>query len=118
MRPVTDARIGKRIERKLRTIPVDAIAPDITAHESNRSGLWCLVAGLVKWVPKNGAKVETAICDDLCHAQYARWLVAHPERVHETHEAAVAFVRAKLASDALQGNEPESAGRLSDSDSN
>jgi hypothetical protein len=114
MRPVSDARIARRIARTLRGIPIDAIAPDIVAHESDRSGLWCVVAGTVEWVPENRVKVTTLWSDDLYYAQYARWLAAHPERVHKTHEAAVAFVRAKLTSDCIPRSRAESADPLSD----
>jgi hypothetical protein len=93
---VTPQREAKRVERMLRAIPAEAIAADIAASESVRDGLWCLVAGEVAFVPTHGGGTTTNWCDPLAHAQYARWLRAHPERVHDTHESAVAFVRAQL----------------------
>jgi hypothetical protein len=93
---VTPEREAKRVERLLRTIPVEAIAPDIAASESVRDGLWCLVAGEVSFVPIHGGGTTTSWCDPLAYAQHARWLRAHPERVHDTQESAVAFVRAQL----------------------
>jgi hypothetical protein len=44
----------------------------------------------------DGGQGVTEWCDDLVYAQYARWIRARPERVHETYESAVAFVRATL----------------------
>ena len=94
---MTPQREAKRAERALRTIPLGAIAPDIAASEASRDGMWCLVGGDVSFVPAHGGRSETCICDPLAYAQYARWLGAHLERVHDTHESAVAFVRLQLA---------------------
>jgi hypothetical protein len=93
---MTWEREQKRVERALRTIPVEAIAPDIAASESPGDGLWCLVAGEVSWVPAHGGGTTTSWCAPLAYAQYARWLAARPERVHNTRAAAVAFVRSRL----------------------
>jgi hypothetical protein len=93
---MTLEREWKRLERALRTIPLNAIAPDIAASESAGDGLWCLVAGDVSWVPAHGGGMATTWCDPLAYAQYVRWLAAHPERIYDTREAAVAFVRSRL----------------------
>src|SRR4051812_17181717 len=93
---MTPQREAKRVERALRTIPSEAIAPDITASELQCDGLWCLVGGQVSFVPSHGGCTVTEWDDPLIYAQYARWLSAHPERVHDTHAAAVVFVRSQL----------------------
>ena len=82
----------KRTQRKLRSIPVDDIAPNIAADEE-RGGLWCLVAGGLEFIPADGGECQTEWDDGLMYAQFARWVKARPERVHTTREAAVAFVR-------------------------
>jgi hypothetical protein len=89
-------REGKRVERALRSVPLDAIAPEIAARESAGDGLWCLVGGEVAFVAAHGERTVTDWSDPLAHAQYTRWLAAHPERAHDTHEAALAFVRSRL----------------------
>jgi hypothetical protein len=94
---MTPKREHKLVERALRTIPVEAIALDIAASEASNDGLWCLVEGEVSFVPAHGGGTVTNWDDALAYAQYRRWLTAHPERVHETHEAAVVFVRCRLA---------------------
>jgi hypothetical protein len=91
---------GKRVTRAIRSIPLDAIAPDILAWEAAGNGLWCLVAGRVSFVTVDGGHTETDWDDPLTHAGYVRWLAAHPERVHDTHEAAIAFVRSRLGTNA------------------
>jgi hypothetical protein len=88
-------REAKQIQRKLRTIPLDAIAAAIAQWEGN-DGLWCIVDGEMEFVSPSGGRSETTWDDPLEHAQYVRWLQAHPERVHDTRESAVAFVRSKL----------------------
>jgi hypothetical protein len=94
---MTPQREAKHVQRALRTIPVDAIAADIAASESPGDGLWCLVGGEVSFVPVHGGRTITDWDDLLAYAQYARWLAAHPERVHESHESAVLFVRSRLS---------------------
>lgn len=93
MTPQWDAKL---VKRALRTIPVDAIAPAIAAHEARGDGLWCLVGRELTFVLASGGGTDTIWDDALTHAQYVRWVLAQPERVHETHEAAVAFVRSRL----------------------
>jgi len=93
---MTPQREWKHVEWALRMIPLDAIAPDIAASESPCDGLWCLVGGEVAFVPAHGGRTITDWCDPLAYAQYARWLAAHPQRVHDTHEGAVAFVLSRL----------------------
>jgi hypothetical protein len=86
----------KRARRALRTVPVDAIAPVIAATESAGDGLWCMVAGELSFVPSHGGGTETIWDDALEYAQFVRWVEAHPERIYDTHEAAVAFVRSRI----------------------
>lgn len=90
---MTPGRENKRMQRALRTIPVDAVASDISADESRFSGIWCLVDGELLFVLRSGA--ENVVCwdDPLTHAQYVRWVNAYPERVHKSDAAALAFVR-------------------------
>jgi hypothetical protein len=106
---MTPEREAKHVQRALRTIPLDAIAPDIAVHESQGDGLWCLVAGEVSFVPTDCGRTITCWDWGLAYAQYVRWLAAHPERIHETHESAVAFVRSRLV--AKKGNRPEIAAK-------
>lgn len=93
---MTPQREAKHLQRALRTIPLEAVAPEIAASESPGDGLWCLVDGVVSFVPAHGGRTETMWDDPPAHAQYERWLAAHPERVHDNHESAVAFVRSRL----------------------
>lgn len=94
---MTPEREGKRVLRALRTIPVDAIAPHIAADEASSDGLWCIVGGELSFVLADGGRTETFWDDPLVPAQFVRWIQAHPERVHGTHEVAVAAVRSLLA---------------------
>ena len=87
-------RAHKRISRAIRTIPVDAIAPAVTADEQD--GLWCIVADRLVFVPADGGTPFTVWDDPLEHAQFVRYVQAHPERVHATQEAALQFVRSRL----------------------
>jgi len=105
-RETTPQRRGKHVQRKLRTIPLDAIAPYIAASESTGRGLWCLVAREVTFVPVDGGETITQWDDPLEYAEYERWLAAHAERVHDTHEPAVEFVRRRAA----EGSSSEAAG--------
>ena len=95
-KPMTPQREERRLQRALRTIPLDAIGPSIAAWEASSDGLWCLVSGEVSFVPAHGGRTVTEWDDPLVYAQYARWLGVRPERVHATHESAVAFVRSRL----------------------
>jgi hypothetical protein len=54
------------------------------------------VDGEVSFVPTSGSRTETAWDNELEFAQVLRWVKVHPERIHRTHQAAVAFVRAEL----------------------
>ncbi|AMV24448.1 hypothetical protein VT84_08625 [Gemmata sp. SH-PL17] len=91
----TPERKWKHIQRRLRSIPVEEIAPRIAAEE--RHGLWCFVAHELEFIPRNGATCETCWDDQLEAAQFLRWVLAHPERVHPTREAALDFVQAHFA---------------------
>jgi hypothetical protein len=93
-RIATPQREWKHIERRLRGIPVDAIAPAVAAWETN--GLWCLVAGELGFVPADGGGCEVCVDDALAYAQLVRYVRAHAERVHPSLESARAFVRSRL----------------------
>src|SRR6478672_10521713 len=93
---MTLRREDKHVQRTLRTVPIDAIAPDIAARESQGDGLWCLVGGEVSFVPVHGGRTVTDWDDPLAYAQYARWLAARLERIFDTHDSAVAFVLSQL----------------------
>ena len=94
---MTPEREQKRIQRALRKIPVDSVASAIAEDEAAGDVVWCLVGGAASLITVRGGKGETTFCDEIVHAQFVRWLQTHPERVHETAEAAVEFVHAKLA---------------------
>jgi hypothetical protein len=87
---------GKRVQRAIRTIPVEQIAPVVRSWE--RDGMWCLVADELTFVPADGGTSVTCWDDPVEHAQFVRYVQAHPERVHPTHESALAFVRSRLTS--------------------
>ncbi len=93
---MTPQQEHKRVQRALRTIPVEAIAPAVAAYEAEGTGLWCLVGGDLSFVPTDGGRTVTDWDDALEYAQFRRWVTSRPERVHDTHEAAVAFVWARL----------------------
>ena len=90
----TPQREWKHIQRQLRGIPVDEVGPRVTAWE--RDGLWCLIAGELTFVPADGGTSESSWSDPLEYAQFVRYVGARPERVHPTHESAVAFVRSQV----------------------
>ena len=92
---MTHQREAKQLQHALRTISTDAIVPEIAQFETG-AGLWCLVDERLAFVPASGARTETMGMDDLTYAQFVRWVNAHPERIHPTHDAAVAFVRSVL----------------------
>jgi hypothetical protein len=94
---MTIEREHKRMQRRLRIIPVEAIAPTIVAYEGSERCLLCLVANVLEFVRVDGRRGETTWDDDFEHAQMVRWMQAHPERVHSTYQAALAFVRGKLS---------------------
>lgn len=87
----TPQKEWKNIQRLLRTIPVEEVAPRVKAWEG--VGLWCLVAGELSFVPANGGESHTEWDDPLEYAQFYRWVQARPERVHPTLESAQTFVR-------------------------
>lgn len=93
---MTREREWKHIQRKLRTIPLEAIAPAITNTEASGRGLWCLVDGELSFVPVSGNQTFTDWGDFLECAQFVRWVKAHPERIHQSHQDAVDFVRRHL----------------------
>jgi hypothetical protein len=86
-------RDGKQIQRRLRTIPVDEVAPRVVAWEHGR--LWCLVAGELTLVSPAGGRGETTWDDPLEYALFVRYVKTRPERIHSTLESAQAFVRSQ-----------------------
>jgi len=90
----TPQREWKHIQRKLRGIPVEQIAPDVAAMETN--GMWCLVAGSLDFVLIDNSSCEVCIDDPLAYGQLVRYVQSHPERVHPSFESAQAFVRSRL----------------------
>ena len=82
----------KRLERRLRYIPVEQVAAEVAAEE--RDGMWCLVGGGLSFIPADGGTCETSWSDMTQYAMFERYVAAHPERVHATIESARAFVRA------------------------
>jgi len=93
---MTLEREAKRIERAIRKVPVEAIAPTIAGYEASERWLLCLVAEHLEFVHVDGRRGETTWCDTLEVAQIVRWLRAYPERVHPTYPAALTFVRTRL----------------------
>jgi hypothetical protein len=96
---MTPEREVKQIERKLLSIPVEAIASIIADEEVGMQAIVCLVGDYPDFVRTEGQDRRSEVTwdfDPLEHAQLVRWLRAHPERVHPNYESAVAFVRAKL----------------------
>ena len=95
---MTPEQENKQIERKLRTLPVEAIASMVAAEEAGMLAVICLVGDCPDFVRSEGPPrlgETTWDFDPLEHAQIIRWLRAHPERVHPTYESALAFVRAR-----------------------
>jgi hypothetical protein len=89
-------REAKRVQRAIRNIPVEAIAPAIAAGEQEGLGVWCLVDRQLLFISPNGGETLVDWDDPVEFAQYVRYLEAHPERVHQTHTSALAFVRSRL----------------------
>jgi hypothetical protein len=97
---MTPQREEKRVQRAIRVIPLDVVASAIAGDEAGGDALWCLVDNVASLVSVHGVG-ETLWDDPTIHALYVRWLQAHPERVHQTAEAALAYVRAQ------RGSKPE-----------
>jgi hypothetical protein len=93
---MTPQRDHKRVQRALRTIPMDAPASAIAACEASGDALWRLVNCEPSLVSPRGGGSETTWDDPVEYALFVRWLQAHPERVHQTFAEAQAFVRSKL----------------------
>ncbi len=91
---MTPQRAAKHVQRALRAIPVDAIAPRVTAEES--CGLWCILPDGLEFIPADGGTCETCWDDPLECGQFVRYVSAQPERVHPSRVSALAFVRARL----------------------
>jgi hypothetical protein len=84
-------RLQKHTRRRHRGIAADEVAPRIAAEQ--RNGLWCLGANDLQFVAVAGTTSEPCWDDPLDYALFLRWVQAHPERVHGTPKAALAFVR-------------------------
>jgi hypothetical protein len=92
----TPQREWKRVQRVLRNIPVEQIAPWLAAMEQN--GLWCLIADELVFVSTHGGTGgETTWDDPVVYAQVYRYVQEHSDRHHPTHEKALEFVRSRLA---------------------
>ena len=94
---MTPEREAKHVQRVIRNIPVDQVAPQIAAEEEAMRGMWCIVAGEFVLVLAAGGQTFTNWDDPVAHALYVRYVQAHPERIHASHDEAVAFVRSRLA---------------------
>ena len=105
---MTPQRAAKQVQREMRTILVDAIAPSVAAMESG--GLWCIVSGGLEFVPADGGTCETCWEDPLEHAQFVRYVRARPERVHPSHESAAEFVRSWFSASQTPNQEPQQTG--------
>src|SRR5262245_47157397 len=73
----------------------DGIAAAIAADERAGRGLWCLVGDDLSFVPADGGVTMTNWGDFLEFAQFVYWVESQPERIHPTHDAAVAYVRSR-----------------------
>jgi hypothetical protein len=104
----TPHRQAKRLQRRLRSIPIEEVAPRVAAEE--RDGLWCLVDGELMFVPADGSDCITNWDDPMECGQFMRYVAAHPERVHDSRESAVAFVRARFG----ENHTPANAGDSND----
>lgn len=107
---MTLKREGKHVLRAIRSIPVDAIAECIAPQE--KDGLYCLVSGVLEFIPADGRICIIGWDDPHEFAQIARYVEARPERVHESLESAQAFVRARFTAvaDAAPSVPPDSPG--------
>jgi hypothetical protein len=73
---------------------LEEVAPRVLADE--RAGMWCLVEGVLQFVPADGGIAVTGWDDMLEYAQFKRYVAARPERVHTSWDSAVEFVRSRL----------------------
>jgi hypothetical protein len=91
---LTPQQQGKRVQRAIRHIPTEQIAAVVRAMV--RDGLWCLVDGELVFVPADGSTYVTNWDDPVEYAQFVRYVLAYPDRVHVNHEEALKFVRSRL----------------------
>jgi hypothetical protein len=91
---VAPQREWKHIQRRLRKIPVDSVAPFFAATDVN--GMWCMVAGELVHVLMERKPGETAWDDDLEYAQVVRYVQTQPERIHASLESAQDLVRSRF----------------------
>lgn len=94
---MTPQQDSKRVQRAIRNIPVEQIAPRIAVEEQTQNGMWCLVVDELQFVPTDGGYSVTQWDDPIEFALIVRYVQAHPERIHANHEKAVAFVRSQFA---------------------
>lgn len=90
------SRDRKVLERRLRYIPVDRIAPRVRADE--RNGMWCVVGGVVQFIPVGQGVCDVGpwLGDPLEWAGIDRYVRSCAERVHESRESAWDFVASQL----------------------
>jgi len=103
----TPQRDRKRLERRLRYIPVDRIAARVAADE--RAGMWLEVGGVVQFIPvgRGVCDIGPWLGDPLEWAEIVRYVRSRPERVHQSRESAWDFVESRLG--AGQDAEPGAA---------
>lgn len=99
----TPEREWKRLRRLIRYIPVDEIAPSVSAYETD--GMWCIIDGELSFVPADGGTCEMSLCDMEQVAILHRYIASKPERVHASIDSARRFVSSKFRQSSL----PESA---------
>jgi len=93
---MTPEQEHKQIERRLRSIPIEAIATVVAEMETGTGAIICLIDKRLEFVsPIAGERFETTWDDPLECAQIVRWLRAHSERVHQTYDSALVFVRGR-----------------------
>ena len=89
-------REAKHVERSIRKIPVDSIAPQLAADEGS-DGRYCIVADRLEFVLANGRMTETAWDDPVEVALIGRYVRSIPERIHPTYDSALTWVRSQLS---------------------
>lgn len=87
---MTYERQAKRVLRKIRSIPVDAIESQVTENEQD--GMWLIVADELEFVTVHGDRL-IMMGNDVTTALFDRYVWSQPDRVHATYEDALAFVR-------------------------
>jgi hypothetical protein len=93
---MTRDRDTKKVLRAIRNIPVDEPALWLADDEKAGTGLWCLVAGQLQWVPATGGKTESTWDDPIELAVMTRYIKTCSDRIHDTHSSAVQFVKSRF----------------------